>query len=111
MRGAVSSAVSVVMQTVMTGAYLAVRERDQLKAVLVHWRPSLMVGVAGVLASVFWFSAFTLQNAAYVRALGQIELIFTMIASVVFFRERLIRQEIAGMVLVAGGIMILVLAG
>ncbi|MCH7865833.1 MAG: EamA family transporter, partial [Proteobacteria bacterium] len=111
MQAAFTLAVSVVMQTVMMGAYLAVRERDQLKAVIVHWRPSLMVGVAGVLASVFWFSAFTLQNAAYVRALGQIELIFTMIASVVFFRERLIRQEIAGMVLVAGGIMILVLAG
>ncbi len=111
MQAAFTLAVSVVMQTVMMGAYLAVKERDQLKAVIVHWRPSLMVGVAGVLASIFWFSAFTLQNAAYVRALGQIELIFTMIASVVFFRERLSRQEIAGMVLVAGGIMILVLAG
>ncbi|MFQ5765129.1 MAG: EamA/RhaT family transporter, partial [Rhodospirillales bacterium] len=86
MRAAFTLAVSVVMQTVMMGAYLAWREPDQLKAVLVHWRPSLSVGVAGTLASIFWFSAFTLQNAAYVRALGQIELVFTFIASVVFFR-------------------------
>ncbi len=111
MQAAFTLAVSVVMQTVMMGAYLAVRERDQLKAVLVHWRPSLAVGVTGVLASIGWFSAFSLQNAAYVRALGQIELVFTLIASAVFFRERLNRLEFAGIILVAGGIFILVLAG
>ena len=111
MQAAFTLAFSVVMQTVMMGAYLAVKERDQLKAVLVHWRPSLAVGVTGVLSSIGWFSAFTLQNAAYVRALGQIELIFTLIASAVFFRERLNRLEAAGIILVTGGIMILVLAG
>ncbi len=111
MQAAFTLAVSVVMQTVMMGAYLAFRERDQLKAVIVHWRPSLSVGVAGVLASVFWFSAFTLQNAAYVRALGQIELVFTLIASAVFFRERLNRLEYLGIILIVSGILVLVLAG
>jgi drug/metabolite transporter (DMT)-like permease len=111
MQAAFTLVVSVVMQTVLMGAYLAFRERDQLKAVLVHWRPSLMVGVAGVLASIFWFSAFTLQNAAYVRALGQIELIFTFIASVVFFREKINRLEFTGIVFITGGILILVAAG
>ena len=99
------------MQTVMMGAYLAVRERDPLRAVIVHWRPSLLVGVAGVLASIFWFSAFTLQNAAYVRALGQIELIFTFIASVVFFREKINKLEFAGIIFITGGILILGVAG
>ncbi len=111
MQAGFTLAVSVVMQTVMMGAYLAIRERDQLKAVIVHWRPSLAVGVAGVLASIGWFTAFTMQNAAYVRALGQIELIFTFIASVVFFREKINRLEFIGILLVAGGILILVLAG
>ena len=110
-QAAFTLAVSVVMQTVMMGAYLAVRERDQLRAVIVHWRPSLLVGVAGVLASIFWFSAFTLQNAAYVRALGQIELIFTFIASVVFFREKINKLEFAGIIFITGGILILVVAG
>ena len=110
-QAAFTLAVSVVMQTVMMGAYLAVRERDQLMAVIVHWRPSLLVGVTGVLASIFWFSAFTLQNAAYVRALGQIELIFTFIASVVFFREKINKLEFAGIIFITGGILILVVAG
>ena len=111
MQAGFTLAVSVVLQTVMMGAYLAVRERDQLKAVIVHWRPSLLVGVAGVLASIGWFSAFTLQNAAYVRALGQIELIFTLIASVVIFREKIKSLEIAGIAIIIAGILILLLAG
>lgn len=101
--------VSVVIQTILMGIYLAWREPGQLKAVLVHWRPSLSVGVTGALASVFWFSAFTLQNAAYVRALGQIELVFTMLASVIFFREKVKGLELLGIAFIIAGILILVL--
>ncbi|MBL4691254.1 MAG: DMT family transporter [Rhodospirillales bacterium] len=111
MQAAFTLAVSVVLQTVMMGAYLALREPGQLKAVIVHWRPSLSVGVAGVLASIGWFSAFTLQNAAYVRALGQIELLFTIIVSAVIFREKIKGPEILGTVFIVTGILILVLAG
>ena len=110
-QAAMTLAVSVVIQTVIMGVYLAVREPDQIRAVLVHWRPSLSVGIAGALASIFWFSAFTLQNAAYVRALGQIELVFTILASAIFFREKIQRLELAGMAFVIAGILILVLAG
>jgi drug/metabolite transporter (DMT)-like permease len=111
MQAAFTLAVSVVLQTVMMGAYLALREPGQLKAVIVHWRPSLSVGVAGALASIGWFSAFTLQNAAYVRALGQIELVFTIIVSAVIFREKIKAPEILGTVFIVTGILILVLAG
>ena len=102
-------AVSVVLQTLMMGAYLAVKEPGTLRDVFVHWRWSLAVGIAGMLASAAWFTAFTLQNAAYVRALGQIELVFTFIVSVFFFRERTSRIEILGILLVAAGIVILIL--
>jgi len=111
MQAGFTLAVSVILQTVMMGAYLALREPGQLKAVIVHWRPSLSVGVAGVLASIGWFSAFTLQNAAYVRALGQIELIFTIIVSAVIFREKIKSSELFGIFFIIAGILILVLAG
>ncbi|MDH3231664.1 MAG: DMT family transporter [Alphaproteobacteria bacterium] len=109
MAAAFTLAVALVIQTAIMGLYLAWREPATLKAVLVHWRWSLAVGIAGVLASICWFTAFTLQNGAYVRALGQIELIFTFVASVFFFRERTSRPEIAGILLVAAGIVLLVL--
>ena len=51
----------------------------------------------------------TLENAAYVRAVGQIELVFTFIASYFFFRERSTVLELTGIVLVVVGIVILLL--
>jgi len=110
MAAAFTLAVALIIQTAIMGLYLAWREPATLKAVVVHWRWSLAVGIAGVLASICWFTAFTLQNGAYVRALGQIELIFTFIASVFFFRESTSRVEIAGILLVAAGIVMLILA-
>jgi len=108
-QAATALSVAVVIQTITMGIYLAFREPGQLRAVLVHWRPSLMVGVTGALASIFWFSAFTLQNAAYVRALGQIELVFTVLVSAIFFREKIKNMELAGIVFIVAGILILVL--
>ena len=66
-------------------------------------------GLAGMLGSVGWFTAMTIQNAAYVRALGQIELVFTFIAAQVVFRERSTRLELGGIVLIVAGILILLL--
>ncbi len=108
-QAATALSVGVVIQTIAMGIYLALREPGQLKAVLVHWRPSLMVGITGALASIFWFTAFTLQNAAYVRALGQIELVFTMLISIIYFREKIKTLEMMGILFIVAGILILVL--
>ncbi len=48
-----------------------------------------------------------LENAALVRAVGQIELVFTFIASAVFFREKSTRMEIAGILMVIAGILLI----
>jgi drug/metabolite transporter (DMT)-like permease len=47
----------------------------------------------------------TLQQVAYVRALGQIELVFTFIASWFLFRERINAMELAGCLLIVSGIL------
>jgi drug/metabolite transporter (DMT)-like permease len=102
--------VVLVLQTLIMGVIIALRERGELNRVIRHWRPAALVGISGGLASVGWFSAFTLQNATYVRALGQIELIFTFIATLVFFREKVSRAEVAGIVLITAAIIIILLA-
>ncbi len=111
MRAAFALAVSLVMQTIIMGAYLLLREPGQMTAILRHWPPALAVGVSGFLASVGWFTAFTLENAAYVRAVGQIELVFTFVASVIFFKERTSRLELLGVALILGAILLLILTG
>lgn len=111
MRAAFALAVALTMQTVIMGVYLLWREPGQMSAIFRHWKPALMVGVSGFLASVGWFTAFTLENAAYVRAVGQIELVFTFIASVVFFKEKTSRLELAGVTLILAAILLLILGG
>lgn len=102
--------VVLVLQTLVMGAMIAIREPSQLARVLVHWRPAALVGISGGIASVGWFSAFTLQNATYVRALGQIELLFTFIVTLAVFREKVSRLETAGMVLITTAIILILLA-
>ena len=66
-----------------------------------------MVGLAGVLGSACWFTAMTIQTAAYVRSLAQIELIFTFAVSYFFFKERPNRPEAMGVGLIVVGIVVL----
>jgi len=96
-------------QSVIMTAYMWLREPGQITAVLDQWRMGALVGLAGVLGSMGWFTAMTIQNVAYVRALGQIELIFTFVASYFFFREKINKAEVAGVILIAACIVILLM--
>ncbi len=102
--------VVLVLQSLIMGAIIAWREPGQLGAVARHWRPAALVGLSGGLASIGWFSAFTLQNATYVRALGQIELVFTFVATLFFFREKISHAEVVGIGLIIAAILIILLA-
>lgn len=107
MPAAFTLAVSVVIQTIFMGLYLLWREPGQMTDVLKNWKWSLAVGVAGVLGSIAWFTAFTLENAALVRAVGQIELVFTFAFSTLIFREKSTKLEMAGILLVIAGILLI----
>lgn len=102
--------VALAIQTALMTAYLLAREQGELAKVWQHRSKAMLVGFAGMLGSVGWFTAMTLQNAAYVRALGQVELIFTFLTSVLIFRERITKTEIGGTLLIVGGVLILLLA-
>ncbi len=106
---AVTLAVVLAIQTVLMTVWLLWRDRASLVATLKNWPASLAIGVAGALGSIGWFTAMTLQNAAYVRALGQIELVFTFAVSWFWFREQANGKEITGVLLIIGGLIVLVL--
>jgi drug/metabolite transporter (DMT)-like permease len=96
-------------QTFVMSIYLPIREPGQLTEVIRNWKVAIWVGLTGMLGSVGWFTAMTLQNAAYVRALGQVELVFTFIASYFFFKEKTNKIEAAGILLIVFGILLLLL--
>ena len=108
-RAAYTLAYVTVFQTLIMAIYMRLREPGQLTTVFKTGKISGWVGLAGMLGSVGWFTAMTLENAAYVRALGQIELIFTFAASYLVFGERSTKLELAGIALVTLGILALLL--
>ncbi|HQU67942.1 MAG TPA: DMT family transporter [Albidovulum sp.] len=110
LRAVVALTATTCLQTVLMLVWLRWREPGEAGRVLSLWRRTLPVGVTGVMGSMGWFAAFALQNAAYVRALGQVEIVFTMLASVLFFRERLRPREALGIALVVVSVIALVLA-
>jgi drug/metabolite transporter (DMT)-like permease len=108
-RAAYTLACVTIFQTLVMALYMRLREPGQVTAVLRAWRVAAWAGVCGMIASAGWFTAMTIQNAAYVRALGQIELLFTFAASIFLFHERPNRLEVTGIVLVVAGILLLLL--
>ena len=99
----------IFFQSLVMTVYLFLREPGELKRVARAWKPGLAVGVFGATASAGWFTAMTLENAALVRAVGQLELVFALAASWLFFRERVRPLEVAGIAAVLGGILLLIL--
>ena len=97
------------VQTLLMLPYLVWREPGEVSRVVTARRPAFWVGVTGMAGSLGWFLAFALQNAAYVRAVGQIELMFTVGVSVLYFGERPSGREAIGIALLAASIIGIVL--
>ena len=97
LRAGVTLACVTSVQLIGMALWLRWFEPGQISAVWAARRSAAWIGLTSMVGSFCWFTAFTLQNVAYVNALGQIELIFSLIASVFFFKERITRKELVGL--------------
>jgi drug/metabolite transporter (DMT)-like permease len=111
MRAIVTLAVMNTIQTIVHGGYLVARDPEQIRLGFVHWRSSSVVGVLSVCGSAAWALALALENAAKVRTLGQVELLFAFGVSIWFFHERHQRAEYLASALVAAGVITVVTLG
>jgi drug/metabolite transporter (DMT)-like permease len=95
------------LQTALLVAWLTAFNRPALIGSLREWRPSLSAGFLGALASQFWFIGFALTNAANVRTLALIEVVFAQLVSHRFLAQGTSAREIAGMALMVAGVALL----
>jgi drug/metabolite transporter (DMT)-like permease len=94
-----------VMQTVGLGVWLSLKEPVVFAQLWPKRRIASFIGLTSALGSIGWYSAFALQNAAYVRAVGQIEAVFTLAIAWLYFRERITGLELMGIALTVGGVL------
>jgi drug/metabolite transporter (DMT)-like permease len=84
-------------QSAVLAGLLAWRRPAALRAVAAGWRPSLLAGLCGALASAGWLTALGMTPAAVVRAVGVVEAPIAALAGRRMFAERLTaRQWLAG---------------
>jgi drug/metabolite transporter (DMT)-like permease len=110
MAATVTVVVGLVLQSVLLTVYLRLRDPDVLAAIVRAWRPSLVAGFMGALASQFWFLAFALATAASVRTLALVEVLFAQAISRFVFKQAMTAREAAGIVLIVVGVALLLWA-
>ena len=99
------------LQALLQGTYVAVREREQLARIARSWRVSGQVGLLAAMGSACWFTGFATAPVALVRAVGQVEVIFTLAFGRYYLREPLARSELTGLLTVAVGVVLALLGG
>lgn len=109
-RAGLTLAAVTAMQTIAMVLWLRWRDPGQVRAVWSARKVAVWVGLMSMAGSFCWFFAFTLQSAAYVKAVGQIELVMSALVSVLLFREAITSREWIGMAVLLGSILLLVLA-
>ena len=100
-------ALALAIQSALIVAGLALFDRKLLAGIFRAWRPSLLAGFMGALASQFWFLAFAIDTAARVRTLALIEMIFAQVVTKKIFQQKTNAREIAGMAIMIAGVVIL----
>jgi len=99
--------VMVVIQTFICIVYSALKEPGQLQLLPARTRLATFVGLTSALGSVGWFTAMTLQNPALVKSVGQVEFIFTLLITTLFFKEKITGREYLGMTFIIASVIIL----
>lgn len=110
-QGGVTLCVAIVLQTILVGGWIYFKDRADFANIARTWKTGLSVGFAGALASFGWFTAMTLEQAAAVKAVAQIEMLFAFATTYFIFKEQMNMREILGCLLIVTGVIALMLFG
>lgn len=100
----------VALQTVLCLVWVLRSERSQMGLIATNFWPALFIGFTGVAGSIGWFTAMSLQNAALVKTLGQIEFFVTLLITYLYFGERISAREYVGILFVLVSLLLLLAA-
>ena len=100
---------ALIIQTTVITIYLVIFERPEFKKFLENKFEIFLAGLSGFLATLSWFFAFTLIQASFVRALGQVEIFFSYVSSKYLFKEKITFIEILGVLTFIAGATVLLL--
>ncbi len=101
----------LLIQTSVNLTWFLVADPREIGATMRAWKPAIWVGVFSLLGSIGWAWAFTLESAAKVRTLGQVELIMAFAIAHVMLHERHTRADYLASATVLVGVAIVTVLG
>jgi drug/metabolite transporter (DMT)-like permease len=110
-RAILTLTILLVVQTLLNIVWFMATDRREIGATARAWRPALWVGVFSLLGSIGWAWAFTLESAAKVRTLGQVELLIAFGVAHFAMGERHTRTDHLASATVLAGVVIVAVLG
>ncbi len=99
----------LLIQTSILTVYLLIFEKSEFKKLYNNKLECGLAGLSGFLATLSWFYAFTLIQSSFVRAVGQVEILFSFISSKYLFKEKLSKIELFGILIFILGVSLMLL--
>jgi drug/metabolite transporter (DMT)-like permease len=109
LRASVALSMVTLSQAIVMALYLRWREVGEITRVLKTWRSASLIGLTSLGGSLSWFTAFTLQTVGLVKAVGQVELILSILVGRLIFGEHLSKREAIGIATIGASVVALVL--
>ncbi len=88
------------LQAVALTAFIGSYQPDTFKQLAAQPGKVIAASVTSCLGSIGWFTAMALQHVAYVKTVGQLEVLTTMLISIVWLKQAVKKHEIVGLLLI-----------
>ncbi len=108
MKSSFSLLIALPIQAVFLISYIFWKKKTELLEIIKNPKIPFLTGTLSGIGSFFWFFAFAITHIVYVKTLGQIEFILGILISAYYFKEKIYKNEIFGMILIALGSIILI---
>ncbi|WP_105902212.1 DMT family transporter [Vibrio gangliei] len=91
----------ITVQTLILVGYIFVTDKQSLVDLWQRPKLTFLASATSCLGSIGWFSAMSLETVPYVKTLGQVEIFFTMLISVLWLKQKVKIKDGLGLILVA----------
>jgi len=105
---AITLLVILILNIIQLGTWILYKNKKMFHGISIYWKRSILVGITSAIGSIAWFTAFALTQAAYVKTVGQIELLFSIFVTQKIFKEGISRIEIISILFIVSSIVLLI---
>lgn len=91
----------ILVQTIALTIFIGVKNPKVFSQLKQHAGLTLATSLTSCIGSIGWFTAMALQHVAYVKTLGQIEVLFTILLSIFWLKQPVKKHEVWGLLLIS----------